>query len=137
MMSCYQILDKHTIIDMYCPKCTSQSISHLPSICYCSEKSIIANNINDSICIAVWDPVIKIRQLGLTPPHFCVCPKPEPGFPTSHVVVFMCSVNSVKMRGDCSFCWYCRNWWPSLFKLSFHNIIDMFCLKCTLFSQNK
>ena len=25
------------------------------------------------------------------------------------------------MRGDCSFCRYWWNWWPSLFKLSFHN----------------
>jgi hypothetical protein len=24
------------------------------------------------------------------------------------------------MRGDCSFCWYWWNCWPSLFKLSFH-----------------
>ena len=26
------------------------------------------------------------------------------------------------MRGDCLFCWYWLNWWPSLIKLSFHNI---------------
>ena len=32
----------------------------------------------------------------------------------------LCSVSSVKMRGDCSFCWYWWNRWPSLFKLSFH-----------------
>ena len=25
----------------------------------------------------------------------------------------------VKMRGDCSFCWYWWNWWPSLFKCLF------------------
>jgi hypothetical protein len=29
--------------------------------------------------------------------------------------------SSVKMTGDCSFCWYWWNWWSSLFKLSFHN----------------
>jgi hypothetical protein len=34
---------------------------------------------------------------------------------------FFCSVSSVKMTGDCSFCWYWWNWWSSLFKLSFHN----------------
>jgi hypothetical protein len=33
---------------------------------------------------------------------------------------FFSSVSSVKMRGDCSFCWYWWNRWPSLFKLSFH-----------------
>jgi hypothetical protein len=26
------------------------------------------------------------------PPHFCACPKQGPGFPTSHVMVFLCSV---------------------------------------------
>jgi len=25
-------------------------------------------------------------------------------------------VNKVKMRGNCSFCWYWWNWWPSLFR---------------------
>ena len=44
----------------------------------------------------------------------------------SHMIwcFFVCSVSSVKMRGDCLFCWYWWNWWPSLFKLSFHNIED-------------
>jgi hypothetical protein len=27
----------------------------------------------------------------------------------------------VKVKGDCLFCWYWWNCWPSLFKLSFHN----------------
>jgi hypothetical protein len=60
---------------------------------------------------------------SLTPSHFCTCPKPTAGFQTSYVVVFLCSVTSVKMRGDSSFCWYMYwwNWWPSLFKLYFHN----------------
>ena len=30
-------------------------------------------------------------------------------------------VQSVKVRGDCSLCWYWWNCWPSLFKLTFHN----------------
>ena len=38
---------------------------------------------------------------GLTPPYFCACLKSAPEFPTSYVVVFLCSV---KTRGDCSFC---------------------------------
>jgi hypothetical protein len=36
---------------------------------------------------------------------------------------FLCSVSSVKMRDDCLFCLYWWNWWPSLFKLSFHNLL--------------
>jgi len=40
--------------------------------------------------------------------------------PMPYVVVFLCLESSVKMRGDCSFCWYWWNWWPSLFELSFH-----------------
>ena len=36
------------------------------------------------------------------------------------ICFFLCSACSVKMRGDCSFCWYWWNRWPSLFKLSFH-----------------
>jgi hypothetical protein len=31
---------------------------------------------------------IRILLPGLTPPHYCACHKPEPGFPTSYVVVF-------------------------------------------------
>jgi len=60
------------------------------------------------ICIAVGDPVINRRELrssyqeervgipftGLTPPHFYTCPKPGLEFPTSYVVVFLCSVSS-------------------------------------------
>ena len=34
-----------------------------------------------------------------------------------------------KMRGNCCFCWYWFNSWPSLFKLSFHN--DSFNWFCT------
>jgi len=29
-----------------------------------------------------------ITVTGLTPPHFCACPRPGPGFPTTYVVVF-------------------------------------------------
>ena len=35
-------------------------------------------------------------------------------------MVFLC-VQWFEVRGDCSFCWYWLNCWPSLFKLSFHN----------------
>ena len=43
----------------------------------------------------------------LTPPPFCACPKPGPGFTTSYVMVFF--VFSELRWGDCSFCWYCWN----------------------------
>jgi hypothetical protein len=55
---------------------------------------------------------------GLAPPHLCTCHEAWRGFPTSYVVGFF--VLSVKVRGDCSFC-YWLNCWPSLFKLSFHD----------------
>ena len=33
---------------------------------------------------------VGIPLTDLTPPHLCACPKPGPGFPMSHVVVFLC-----------------------------------------------
>jgi len=53
MTSLYQILDKHTIIDMLCSKWTSYCISHLRLRFrwHCSEKFILAKKINDSIYI--------------------------------------------------------------------------------------
>ena len=73
---------------------------------------------------------VGIPLTSLTPPHFYACPKPGPGFPMSHVIVFLCSVSSVKMRGNCSFYWY---WWicfPSVILLfyllyAFFNITDI------------
>jgi hypothetical protein len=43
-----------------------------------------------NICIAVGNPVMKMGMTG-------------PGFPTPYVLVFLCSVSSVKLNGDCSF----------------------------------
>ena len=34
----------------------------------------------------------------------------------------LCYVQWVNVRGDCSFCWYWRNCWPSLLKISFLNV---------------
>ena len=48
-------------------------------------------------------------------PHVYACPKPGPVFPASYVVV----IHWDNKRGDCSFCWYLWNWWPSLYH--FHN----------------
>ena len=73
----------------------------------------------------VGDTVIQRGGLrspfhGLTPVYYCACPKPEPWFPTSYVVILLYCVLWAKLRGDCSFCWYWWKCWPSLFKLSFH-----------------
>jgi hypothetical protein len=38
-------------------------------------------------------------------PHFCVCPKPGPAFPTSYIVALFLWVQWVKMRGFCSCFW--------------------------------
>lgn len=47
-----------------------------------------------------------ISLTGVTPPHLCACMKPGLRFSMIHVMVFLCSVSSVEMRGDCSFCVY-------------------------------
>ena len=60
-----------------------------------------------------------ITLTSLIPPHFCACPKPGPGLPTSYVVVFLYAVSSVTIRGDCLFCWYWWNCWQLPIKLSF------------------
>ena len=42
----------------------------------------------------------------------------------------------VKMRGDCSLCWYWWNCWPPLFRLSFHNVQQHYKYTCAdIFSQ--
>ena len=43
-----------------------------------------------------------------------------------HMLSFF--VHWVKMRGDCSFCWYWWNWLPSLFNFSVHNHGSMILL---------
>ena len=55
---------------------------------------------------------VGILWTGLTLPHFCACPNPGTGFPSSYVVVFWCSVSLFQIT-DCLFCW---NYWPSLFR---------------------
>jgi hypothetical protein len=40
--------------------------------------------------------------------------------------LFLCSVSSVKMKGNCLFCWYWWKWWSSLFRRSFHNKTSLF-----------
>jgi len=36
--------------------------------------------------------MVGIPLTGLPPPHFCACPNTGPGFPTSYVVVFLCTM---------------------------------------------
>jgi len=52
---------------------------------------------------------VVIPLIGLTSPHFCVCPKPGSGFLTSHVVVFF--VFS-ELRWNWWNCWKLE--WPQL-----------------------
>ena len=95
-------------------------------------------------CLVVWYPTSKIGGLGIsnvqdwwvrdiqcprlvgsddriplfysTTSHFVFCSKQEPGFPTPSVVVFIYG-QWVKVRGNCSFCWYWWRCWPPLYKL--------------------
>jgi hypothetical protein len=73
-----------------------------------------------------WDPIGRFNLSKCF-----ACSKPVHEFPTSYVVIFLlCSVSSIKMSCDCSFRWYWWNWWPPLFKLSFHNVkfrLSEFC----------
>ena len=62
-----------------------------------------------------------IQLTDLTQPHFCDCPKPKPGYPTSYLFYVLW----FEVRGDC---WYWWNCW-SLFKLSFHKNCILLLLK--------
>ena len=72
-----------------------------------SKKKILLFNILMKPLKSVFDTEFSEKvilvYLLLTLPHCCACPKPGPAFPTSYVMVFLCLVSSVKMRGDCSF----------------------------------
>ena len=46
-----------------------------------------------------WDPLT-----GLFPLKVCLCSKLGPGYSTSNVMVSLCSMSSVKITGDSSFC---------------------------------
>ena len=45
--------------------------------------------------IMVW-----ISLTNLTPPHFCACPKPGPGFLTTYVYCALCCVQWVQLRWE-------------------------------------
>jgi hypothetical protein len=57
------------------------------------------------------------------PSGVCGWPKPVPEFPTLLILVYI-MVSDVEVRGDCLFCWYWWNCWPSWLKPSFHNHIS-------------
>jgi hypothetical protein len=57
------------------------------------------------------------------PSGVCGWPKTVPEYPTLYVLVFI-MVSDVEVRGDCLFCWYWWNCWPSWLKPSFHNHIS-------------
>jgi len=79
---------------------------------------------------------VGIPLTSLTTPHCCACPKPRHVFPTSYAMVFFMFndlmwelvVHVVDIGGIIDqhclnfllFCWYWWNYWPALFKLSFH-----------------
>jgi hypothetical protein len=51
--------------------------------------------------------IVGTTLMGLTLPHFCACPKPEPLFTNSYgmfLVFLVFFLKSVKVTGNCSFC---------------------------------
>ena len=50
------------------------------------------------------DGSVGIPLTALIPPHFCACPKPGPGFPMSHVLVFFFVFSELRFTSDCLFC---------------------------------
>jgi len=42
-------------------------------------------------------------------------------------------INDLRWWGDCLLCWYWWNYWPSLFKRSFHNIESISSMGQSLF----
>ena len=71
-----------------------------------------------------WNPVT-----GISPPHLCFCPKPRSRFTPAYVVIVNL-LYSLIWGGGISCYWW--NSWPSLYKLSFHNVCkrQMSNVKC-------
>jgi hypothetical protein len=79
------------------------------------------------ICIAVWDLITKKGGTplnGLILPHFCVCPTYTSTWISNVICRCLLCVQWFEVGGDCSFCWYRSNCWPSLFKLPCHDCIN-------------
>lgn len=80
-----------------------------------------------NIFITVGNPVIKRGELGsrwtgLTLPHFLPVLSQD-GFPTSYVMVYICSVSSFKMRSNVCFVYISginyQHCWNFLFRMNF------------------
>jgi hypothetical protein len=71
-----------------------------------------------------WRSIYQERRVG-TPLTGLVChifvPVSSQDLDFQHHMSwsFLCSV---RMRGDCSFCWYWWNWWPSMFLFIIHHL---------------
>jgi hypothetical protein len=46
---------------------------------------------------------VEISLIGLTLPHYCICPKPRSGFPFAYVKIFFV-FNDIEAKGSCSHC---------------------------------
>jgi hypothetical protein len=66
---------------------SSQVIMGIHWPCYCNMEFIV---------------IVCGILCGLTQPHFCACPKPGSGFPTSYAVVHFVCVQWFEVRCDCS-----------------------------------
>jgi hypothetical protein len=118
---CWWIIDIKSVrsisLNLFCPK--SNSLNQVSTLlassqltrcihwpCYCTvhDYVFIVCGLSEwkffllfvYICIDIWDLIIIMFVISLI-----VC------------------VQWFEMRGNCSCCWYYRNCWPSLFKLSF------------------
>ena len=81
-------------------------------LCYCTVQVYVINN----FCNGVWSFWVE-ANIQVFYYHFLYVLPLE--IQLSYVMVYFCSVSSVKMRGDCLFCWYWWNWWSGLLKFSF------------------
>ena len=92
---------------LYCPCLSSHSFFRSSVVCFEWKQ----------ICAGTFMSVLSLERVGipfvgLTPPFLCACHKLAIGFPTTSAVIIYC-VQWIKMRCSCSFCWYCRDCWPS------------------------
>jgi hypothetical protein len=71
-------------------------------------KQAITSHLNSPFSELRWEVIVCFVGIGKIDDHHCL------------IFLFIFCVQWVKVRGDCSLCWYWWNWWPSLFKLSFH-----------------
>jgi hypothetical protein len=89
-----------------------------------NQTAIFAGNTNNILCI--WFRYLylliyaHLNDLGM---NYILCNMYRACISISIYHGIFC-VQWFEVRGHCLFCWYWLNGWPSLFKLSFHNIIQ-------------